>query len=125
MSKSRAVKIDYRRANTQYSICGLIFGMAALVATSPFAQAGDSAAGRTIMVKCLACHGTDGLGKLPYIPNLAGQKEDYLIHSLMTYKTEERKNVKMSAIVKTLSDEDMANVAAYYAAIKIIVEAPQ
>ena len=42
---------------------GLILGLAALVVTSPFAQAaGDSTAGRTVMVKCQSCHGKDGLG---------------------------------------------------------------
>ena len=43
----------------------LIFGLAALVVTSPFAQAaGDSIAGRTVMVKCQSCHGKDGLSLL-------------------------------------------------------------
>ena len=101
------------------------FATSALVATSPFAQAGDIAAGRTVMVKCLACHGEDGVSRLPYVPNLAGQKESYLILSLKTYKAGERQNIKMAAIAKSMSDEDMANVAAYYAAIKIIVEVPK
>jgi cytochrome c553 len=52
------------------------------------------------------------------------QKYDYLVHSLMAYKAGERKSPMMSLVVKSLSDEDMANVAAYYAAIKITVEAP-
>ena len=104
---------------------GLILGLAALVVTSPFAQAaGDSAAGRTVMVKCQACHGKDGLGTLPYAPNIAGQKYDYLVHSLMAYKAGERKSQMMSVVVKGLSKEDIANVAAYYAAIKFTVEVP-
>ena len=57
-------------------------------------------------------------------PNIAGQKYDYLVHSLMAYKAGERKSPMMSLAVKSLSDEDMANVAAYYAAIKITVEVP-
>ena len=105
---------------------GLILVLAALAVTSPFAQAaGDSTAGRTVMVKCQSCHGKDGLGRLPYAPNLAGQKQDYLVKSLMAYKAGERNSVMMSIAVKRLSDEDIANVAAYYAAIKITVEAPQ
>jgi cytochrome c553 len=110
---------------TEHSIRGLILGLAALVVTSPFAQAGDSTAGRTVMVKCQGCHGKDGLGGQPYVPNLAGQKEFYLVHSLMAYKAGERKSSMMSQVVKSLSNEDMGNVAAYYAAIKIIVEVPQ
>ena len=57
-------------------------------------------------------------------PNIAGQKYDYLVHSLMAYKAGERKSPMMSLVVKSLSDEDIANVAAYYAAIKITVEVP-
>jgi cytochrome c553 len=105
---------------------GLILGLAALVVTSSFAQAaGDSTAGRKVMVQCQACHGTDGLGRGPYAPNIAGQKYDYLVHSLMAYEAGERKNPMMSVVVKSLSGEDIANVAAYYAAIKITVEVPQ
>ena len=105
---------------------GLILGLAALVLTSPFAQAaGDSIAGRTVMVQCQICHGKDGLGTLPYAPNIAGQKYDYLVHALMAYKAGERRSPMMSAAVKSLSKEDIANVAAYYAAIKITVEVPQ
>ena len=110
---------------------GLILGLAAIVVTSPFAQAGggDSTAGQTVMVKCQSCHGKDGLGRAltggGEAPNLAGQKYDYLVHSLMAYKAGERKSYMMSLVVKHLSDEDIANVAAYYAAIKITVEVPQ
>jgi cytochrome c553 len=105
---------------------GLILGLAALVVTSPFAQAaGDSTAGRTVVVKCQQCHGKDGLSTFPKAPNLAGQKEYYLYWSLLKYKAGTRENQMMSDVVKSLSDEDMANVAAYYAAIKIIVEVPQ
>jgi len=105
---------------------GLILGLAAIVVTSPFAQAGggDSTAGQTVMVKCQSCHGKDGLGKLSYVPNIAGQKYDYLLASLWAYKVGQRKSQMMSAVVKSLSDEDIANVAAYYAAIKFTVEAP-
>ena len=105
---------------------GLILGLAALVVTSSFAQAGgDSTAGRKVMEQCQMCHGKDGLGKMSYTPNIAGQKYDYLIYALMTYKAGERKSSMMSLAVKSLSGEDIANVAAYYAAIKITVEVPQ
>ncbi|MER9233977.1 cytochrome c [Mesorhizobium sp. M0622] len=115
-----------RAAWSTYSMRGLILGLAALVVTSSFAQAaGDSTAGRKVMVQCQMCHGKDGLGKMSYTPNLAGQKYDYLVHSLMAYKAGERKSQMMSLVVKKLSDEDIANAAAYYAAIKITVEVPQ
>jgi cytochrome c553 len=105
---------------------GLILGLAALLVTSPFAQAaGDVAAGRTVMEKCQSCHGKDGLSTISYVPNLAGQNEVYLIESLRAYKAGKRESRMMSVVVKSLSDEDIANVAASYAAIKIIVEVPK
>ena len=108
---------------------GLILGLAALVVTSSFAQAGgDATAGRTVMSKCESCHGKDGLGRAMPVggeaPNIAGQKYDYLVHSLMAYKAGKRESQMMSVAVKSLSGEDIANVAAYYAAIKITVEVP-
>ena len=111
---------------TEHSMRGLILGLAALVVTSPFAQAaGDVAAGRKVMEKCQSCHGKDGLANTYWAPNIAGQKQDYLVRSLMAYKAGERKSQNMADALKGLSDEDMANVAAYYAAIKITVEVPQ
>ena len=105
---------------------GLILGLAALVVTSSFAQAaGDSTAGRKVMVKCQSCHGTDGLAIEYWSPNIAGQKEDYIVRSLMAYKGGRRMSPMMYGVVQTLSNEDIANVAAYYAAIKITVEVPQ
>ena len=109
---------------TLVAVAGL--AAAALVVTSPFAQAaGDSTAGRTVMVKCQSCHGKNGISTMSSVPNLAGQKEDYLIWSLRKYKAGERKSSMMSQVVESLSAEDMANAAAYYAAIKITVEVPQ
>ena len=121
-----ALANSFHGAFTEHSMRGLILGLAALVVTSPFAQAaGDSTAGRTVMVKCQSCHGKDGLSRQPFVPNLAGQKEFYLVHSLMAYKAGERKSQMMSGVVGSLSNEDMGNVAAYYAAIKITVEVPR
>jgi cytochrome c553 len=101
---------------------GLILGLAALVVTSPFAQAAGE---MTVLEKCQECHSKDGLSRMPYIPNLAGQKDFYLVQSLMAYKAGERKSHDMAEAVKGLSDEDLANVAAYFAAIKITVKVPK
>ena len=78
------------------------------------------------MAKCQGCHGKDGLSTSISYPNLAGQREHYLIESLRKYKAgKQRGSSMMTSALKSLSDEDMANVAAYYAAIKIIVEVPK
>ena len=100
--------------------------LAALAACSTAAlAAGDAGLGKKVMVKCQVCHGKDGLAKLPEAPNLAGQKEKYLVNALQSFKAGERKNEQMTVIVKGLSDDVIANVAAYYASIKITVEVPK
>jgi cytochrome c553 len=88
------------------------------------AQAGDARAGRQKLTTCQACHGIDGLSKNPESPNLAGQIEGYLVRSLTAYKSGERRNESMNIVAKDLSDEDIADVAAYYASIQVDVLPP-
>ena len=109
----------------EFDLRALIVGLAALLACPGVAQAGgDAALGKKVMVKCQVCHGKDGLAKLPDAPNIAGQKEAYLVKALKAFKAGERKNEQMTVVIKGLSDEDIANVAAYYSSIKITVEVP-
>lgn len=84
----------------------------ALVASA--ANAADVAAGRAKAIQCQACHGMDGIAKIPEAPNLAGQNEDYLIKALHDFKTGERKNEMMSVVAQPLTDTDIANLAAFY-----------
>ena len=102
-------------------LAALLVGVASL---APAASAADAAAGRRKAVQCQACHGLDGLSKLPEAPNLAGQPELYLVKSLDAYRTGERKNEMMSIVAPALSDADVADLAAYYASIRISVQAP-
>ncbi len=66
----------------------------------------------------------DGLSKNPEAPNLAGQIENYLAKALTEYRSEVRKNEAMNIVSKELSDEDIANISAYYASIQIDVIPP-
>jgi len=81
----------------------------------------DARAGRAKAVACQGCHGLDGLSKHPEAPNLAGQIENYLAKSLGEYRSGERKNEMMTIVAKDLSDEDIANLSAFYAAIPVEV----
>jgi cytochrome c553 len=85
------------------------------------ARAGDVAAGRAKAMMCQACHGMDGLAKTPDAPNIAGQVEPYLVAQLQAFKAGARKSEAMSVVVQGLSDADIDNLAAYYAAIEINV----
>ena len=71
---------------------------------------------RRQQAKCTACHGADGNSTNPSWPNLVGQSKDYLVNALKAYKGGVRKNGMMAGIAKGLSDADIENVAAYYAA---------
>ena len=88
------------------------------------AQAGDAAAGKKRATACQTCHGMDGLSKLPEAPNLAGQPEPYLVKALDEFRKGTRKNEMMSIVAQSLSDADVANLAAYYSAIAITAKPP-
>lgn len=72
---------------------------------------------KTLSAKCAGCHGVDGLGT-GNAPALAGQDAEYLVKQLYDYKSGARQNVMMNTIAKSLSDQDIADVAAYYASLK-------
>jgi cytochrome c553 len=80
------------------------------------AVAGDAAAGQAKAGICAGCHGPTGISGNPLWPNLAGQKEAYLVKSMKDYRDGARQDVNMSAIVQTLSDADIDNLAAFFAA---------
>jgi cytochrome c553 len=65
----------------------------------------------------VGCHGVDGLGTANF-PPLAGLETEYLIKQLHDYKSGARQNVMMNALAKSLSDQDIADLAAYYASLK-------
>jgi cytochrome c553 len=84
-------------------------------------RAGDIKAGRSKALMCQACHGLDGLSKVPDAPNIAGQTEPYLVVQLQAFKTGVRKNDAMTVVASSLSDTDLEDLAAYYSAIEISV----
>lgn len=83
--------------------------------------AGDVKAGRGKALMCQACHGTDGMSKVPEAPNIAGQTEPYIVMQLQAFKSGARKNDAMSVVAQTLSDKDIDDLAAYFSAIEIKV----
>jgi len=81
------------------------------------AQAADIEAGKAKSAMCAGCHGGQGISLTPVWPNLAGQKEQYLVNALKKYRSGERKNSQMSPMAMALTDEDIANLAAYYSSL--------
>ena len=82
------------------------------------AQAGDKVAGKAKAASCAGCHGAAGISANPVWPNLAGQKEAYLVKQLKAFKNGSRKDPMMSPMAKPLSDADIANVSAYFSSLK-------
>ncbi len=82
------------------------------------ANAADVDAGKAKAVVCAACHGINGIATNPMWPNLAGQNEIYLLKQIKAFRDGERKDPSMSPMVAGLSDDDAANLAAYFASLK-------
>ncbi|MEN8206344.1 MAG: cytochrome c [Pseudomonadota bacterium] len=78
------------------------------------AQAGDAAAGKAKSGSCAGCHGAAGISKNPMWPNLAGQQQGYLVKQLKAFREGSRTDPMMTPMAKPLSDEDIANLAAWY-----------
>lgn len=94
----------------------IILAVAALSLSMQAQAEGAIEAGKAKSTTCAACHGADGNSPTAMFPKLAGQQQDYLLHSLKAYKSGKRKNPIMAGQVASLSAMDMENLAAYYAA---------
>jgi cytochrome c553 len=90
--------------------------VAILAASSVGAWAADAAAGRRKAEPCAACHGADGNATIPGTPSLAGQPTFFTHWQLIKFRDGRRKDPQMSPFAVNLSDEDMADLAAFYAA---------
>lgn len=94
----------------------LIFVIQVVFTATAFAG-GNAPAGKEKSATCAACHGPEGISQTPQFPNIAGQYEDYLYQSLKDYKSGARNNAIMAGTVATLSDQDMKDLAAYFASL--------
>ncbi|NLY13769.1 MAG: cytochrome c4 [Gammaproteobacteria bacterium] len=76
--------------------------------------AGDAAAGQGKIAMCSACHNPDGNSMLPNFPKLAGQGERYLLKQMQDIKSGARTVVEMTGMLDAMSDQDLADIAAWY-----------
>lgn len=100
---------------------------AALVALSASAFAGstgDPAEGRVLAARRAVCHGLNGLGTNPTVPNVGGESEMYLTKQLQDFREGRRVNEQMSIMVEGLTAAEIADPAAWYSAITITVTMP-
>jgi cytochrome c553 len=98
---------------------GLMLSGVSLFAEEQAAAKADPAKGQALSITCAACHGGDGNSAIAINPSLAGQHPEYITKQLLNFKSGERNNAIMKGMVAVLAtDEDMKNVAAFYAAQK-------
>lgn len=103
------------RLTTLLLAIALVSGPIAALATETDALVGNAEAGKGKSATCVACHGPDGNSIVPMWPKLAGQHESYLLKQLLNFKHGQRENAQMSPQVVPLSEQDLADLAAYYA----------
>ena len=92
----------------------IITTLALTAITGSGLAAGDPAAGQTKSMVCSACHGADGNSSNSDYPSLAGQVPGYIAQQLANFKSGIRINTIMGGMAQTLTEEDMANLDAWY-----------
>lgn len=93
----------------------LTVAVAAVSLAAPVLAGGNPAAGQEKAAVCAGCHGLDGNSTVGANPRLAGQYESYLYHALKEYKDGRRESLLMAGMVANLTDQDMKDLAAWFA----------
>ena len=90
-----------------------------LLVTANISMAGgDAAAGKAKSATCAGCHGAAGISANPMWPNLAGQKDAYMVKQMKAFRDGKRSDPMMSPMAKPLSDADIDNLTAYFSSLK-------
>ena len=93
-----------------------------LLALAATAQADVAAGKQRAAAACAVCHGPLGLSMQPNVPHLAGQPEIYLVEQLRNYRSGKRPHEVMGVIAKPLSNQDIDDLAQWYASLQLRVE---
>lgn len=103
-------------------LSGLLAAAVGFTVSSPTLAAGDPVAGKTKNSMCAGCHGIPNYRTaypaVFHVPKLGGQHPEYIVQALKAYKNGDRKHPTMQAIAASLSEQDMEDLAAYYADVK-------
>lgn len=109
--------------------CTLLLAVSAwaFAAAAGAAESGDAKAGENKAAMCKGCHGIEGyrmaFPEVYHVPRLGGQHQAYIVKALQAYKNGSRSNATMRAIAASLSEKDMADLAAYYGAAGAVTAA--
>jgi len=110
-------ELRFLRFALTVAVAGVVFPCSVL--------ARDAEAGRAKAQACIVCHGPLGVSVAPDTPHLAGQPAIYLDAQLRAYRSGARKHEVMVVLARPLSDDDIANLAAWFASIRIEAQAPR
>ena len=99
------------------AILGVAFFTTLCVSSVIYAAPPDAAVGKVKAQTCFACHGEDGISISPDIPNLAAQPPLSITYQLIQFRGQQRKGGAMEALAAPLSDQDMRDIAAYFASL--------
>ncbi len=99
-------------------VMSAVMALSLAIAGSTAIAGGDASAGKAKSMTCAGCHGASGISPNDLWPNLAGQKAGYLAKQIKAFRDGSRQDPMMTAMVKPLSDDDIENLAAYYASLK-------
>jgi cytochrome c553 len=80
---------------------------------------GDRTAGRQLAGQCRTCHGLDGLALIPIAPHIGGEPADYIAAQLTAFRDGTREHEMMSIVARSLSDQQIADLAAWYSGHRI------
>ena len=100
-----------------WTLLAFALGAALLLWPRSAVAVGDAQAGATKAAMCAACHGQNGISVNPLWPSLAGQQEAYLVKQIKAFRDGERTDVSMQPFVANLTDQDIEDIAAHYAAL--------
>ena len=95
----------------------IIFSLVLALGSISTVQAADAAIGKSKAAVCGACHGAAGISATDMYPNLAGQNAAYIVKQLKDFKSGARTDMMMAPMAANLSDDDMANLAAYFSGL--------
>ena len=105
------------RAVAKFAAASALVICASALSLPAFAG-GDAAAGQEKSATCAACHGADGVSQAPTNPILAGQYSSYIEQALKGYRSGTRQNAIMAGFASQLSDQDIADLAAWFSSQK-------
>jgi len=108
----------------RHSVFATFFAALVTLAVAPGALGADMAAGKVKAKICRTCHGIDGIARIPIAPHIAGESTIYLQTQLKAFRSGKRENEIMNVIAGKLTDKEIADLAAWYSAIKVSVTLP-